>query len=110
MPAVVSWKSSSGCTAPEIESPHTHTDHGIQQHPAGCCRVWHDMKMLLDWVDGRVAERATNHLVRPDVRASEAGTSSAGIRFREPTEESREKPTGWQVDGARSRSGADGDL
>lgn len=60
--------------------------------------------------DGRVAERATNHLIWSDVKVSEAGTLSAGIRFREPTEESREKPAGWQVDGARSCSGADGDL
>lgn len=66
--------------------------------------------MLCGRADGRVAGRATNHLIWSDVKVSEAGTLSASIRFREPTEEPREKPAGWQVDGAQSCSGADGDL
>lgn len=66
--------------------------------------------MLTDWAARRVADRAANHFILSYVRVSEAGTSSAGIRFGHPSGESREKPAGWQVDGARSRSGADDDL
>lgn len=66
--------------------------------------------MHTDWAVGRVAERAAKYLILSYVRVSEAGTSSAGIRVRHPSGELRQKPAGWQVDGAQSRSGADDDL
>lgn len=66
--------------------------------------------MLTNWADRLVAERAANHLILSYVGVNEAGTSSAGIQFRPTSGESRQRPAGWQVDGVRSRSGADGDL